>query len=302
MHHSFPESRRLSAEDDVVRSCLCCYCTQSSVGISPPPHNMRGGKTVYERKIGGPGLDFLSSVPSQAHHFHSFSRDNAWCTGTTALSARAVGASPWHPFPFLSVIAACTRAKRIRRKRASPDRTPSLHAALKKSPTQNKEHTVNNKSSLAKETIKKKRGDGELTLASSFLTQTNKGHPKCRRSSVETSFVASRARHVKKQRENVRQSGLKQRLGRPRTRQLESTHTHARAPHIVGSLGGGWMPSTPPSFASFPHRARLASATSHSGQRENDGCSVLPSSRGRQTQESPAGWEFWLSSARYWGP
>lgn len=57
----------------------------------------------------------------------------------------------------------------------SPDRTASLHAAPKKSPTQNKGHTVNNKSSLAKETIKKMGGWG---IDFGFqLSYTNKQRP-----------------------------------------------------------------------------------------------------------------------------
>lgn len=112
MHHSSPP---------LVLTSLCTRRCRKELPLLllhpkqcryfPPQRNMRGGKTVCERKIGGPGLDFLSSVPSQAQHFHSFSRDNEWCTKTTALPAHAVRASPWHPFPFLSMIAACTRAK-----------------------------------------------------------------------------------------------------------------------------------------------------------------------------------------------
>lgn len=95
------------------------------------------------------------------------------CTRSQSISLASVS------IPVM--IAACTRAKRIRRKHASPDRAPSFHAALKKSPTENEEHTVNNKSSLAKETIKKREGVGEgggWRIDFGFqLSYTNKQRP-----------------------------------------------------------------------------------------------------------------------------
>lgn len=64
-----------------ARSCLFCErrrlaAALEAVSVFPPPATCEGGKKpVCERKIGGPGLDFLGSVPSQARHFHSFKRD-----------------------------------------------------------------------------------------------------------------------------------------------------------------------------------------------------------------------------------